>query len=176
MANRRPTIDSIETPLDISVETKAAAAMIEKGFISPLEDEIPKAGSSYVVYEAIVDGKARYYPATTTVPRAGKFYGIRTYEDEGRSRILISHKDYNESFPFSDGPVITPYGLDNGKTCTVTIKLVDVMVDVSAERVIGVFLVVMTPSFAQIDVNAVRLIEKLEVCLLHVIFRLIFYK
>ena len=168
MASRRPGISVVDASpvMDVALETRAATTMIEKGILLPpelLEDAgIPKTGSSYVVYEAIVDGKARYYPATTATPRSGKFYGIRTFEDDDRSRILISHKDYNESFPFSEGAVLTKYGIDTGKTCNITTKLVDVMLDVSTERVIGIYLVIMTPSFAQIDVDAVRLVKELE--------------
>jgi len=168
MASRRPGADAIgaASSMDVSIETRAAATMIEQGIVIPPivsdDDEYPKTGSSFVMYEAIVDGKARYYPATTATPRSGKFYGIRTFEDEDRSRILISHKDYNESFPFSEGAVLTKYGIDTGKTCNITLKLVDVMIDVISEKVIGIYLVIMTPSFAQIDVDAVRLVKELE--------------
>jgi hypothetical protein len=176
MSSRRPKLgDMIVT--EASIEQKAAAKLAESGlaYISPTvtnpslerEKEIsgenePQSGSSYVLYEAMVDGKARYYPAATTTPRAGKFYGIRTVEDNNRSRIFISHKDYNESFPFSEGPILTKYGIGTGKTCNITLKLVDVMIDVNREQILGVYLVVMTPSFAQIDVDAVRLVRELE--------------
>jgi len=170
MASRRPGTDSVGhlSASSVSIESKAAAILIEKGIMTtpPLlqddDEDISTSGSAYVMYEAIVDGKARYYPATTATPRAGKFYGIRTFEDDDRSRILISHKDWNESFPFSDGAVLTKYGIDSGKTCNITTKLVDVMLDVSTEKVIGIYLVIMTPSFAQIDVDAVRLVRELE--------------
>jgi len=166
VASRRPGVETVGlSPMaSVSIETKAAATLIEKGFVAPpLSDEGDEvSGSSHVLYEAIVDGRARYYSATTATPRSGKFYGIRTYEDDDRSRVLISHKDYNESFPFSEGAVLTKYGIDTGKTCNITLKLVDVMIDVGSEKVIGVYLVIMTPSFAQIDVDAVRLVRQLE--------------
>jgi hypothetical protein len=170
MASRRPRADSVGhmSIADVAIETKAAAAAIESGLTAPPPTQVDEdedmsiAGSAYVMYEAIVDGKARYYSATTATPRAGKFYGIRTFEDDDRSRILISHKDWNESFPFSDGAVLTKYGIDTGKTCNITTKLVDVMLDVSTEKIIGIYLVIMTPSFAQIDVDAVRLVKELE--------------
>ena len=168
MASRRPEIGVVGASVvtDVTLESKAAAMAVERGVIIPpiptADGEIPRTGSSYVMYESIVDGKARYYPATTATPRSGKCYGIRTFEDDDRSRILISHKDYNESFPFSEGAVLTKYGIDTGKTCNITTKLVDVMIDVSSEKVIGIYLVIMTPSFAQIDVDAVRLVIQLE--------------
>jgi len=168
MTSRRPGISVVDAlpVMDVALETRAAAVAIEHGVIIPPasleDDEMPRTGSSYVMYEAIVDGKARYYPATTATPRSGKFYGIRTFEDDERSRVLISHKDYNESFPFSEGAVLTKYGIDTGKTCNITMKLVDVMLDVATEKVIGIYLVIMTPSFAQIDVDAVRLVKELE--------------
>jgi hypothetical protein len=170
MASRRPGADILGASgvMDTSIESRAAATLIEKGLLqtTPLTVQealdLPMSGSSYVMYEAIVDGKARYYPATTATPRSGKFYGIRTFEDNERTRVLISHKDYNESFPFSEGAVLTKYGIDTGKTCNITLKLVDVMIDVGSEKVIGVYLVIMTPSFAQIDVDAVRLVRELE--------------
>jgi hypothetical protein len=161
----RPKTRKIELPeqLTIPVEVKAAEALVEAGIVGisvpdVAIDEVDK----YVLYEAKVGGKSRHYPATTATPKKGKFYAIRTFEDDDRSRILISQKDYNESFPFSDGPVLTKYGIDTGKTCNVTLKLVDVMLDVAAERVIGVYMVIMTPSFAQIDVDAMKLIKELE--------------
>lgn len=112
-----------------------------------------------IVYEATIDGKIRRYPTTTITPKKGKFFVMRTYESDGRSRILVSPKDWNESFPFSVGPVLTKYGLADGQTCNITLKLIDVMVDISSEEVIGVYLVVMTPSFAQINVDARKLIK-----------------
>jgi hypothetical protein len=163
----RPKTRKISLPeeLTIPVEAKAAQKLMDTGVVGlsvpPSEDAIEEM-EKYVLYEAKVGGKSRHYPATTATPRKGKFYGIRTIEDDDRSRILISQKDYNESFPFSDGPVLTKYGIDTGKTCNVTLKLVDVMLDVAAERVIGVYLVVMTPSYAQIDVDAIKLVSELE--------------
>ena len=162
----RPRTRKIELPteLTVPVEAKAAQALVDGGMVAlsvPEVSEIEEMGK-YALYEAKVGGKSRHYPATTATPKKGKFYAIRTFEDEERSRILISQKDYNESFPFSDGPVLTKYGIDTGKTCNVTLKLVDVMLDVAAERVIGVYMVIMTPSFAQIDVDAIKLIKELE--------------
>ena len=151
-----------------SPEKIAESRVIESGLVPvvPTPTQIPvlteDTVEGRVLYEAIVDGKSRYYPATTATPRKGKFYGIRTFEDDDRSRILISQKDYNESFPFSDGPVLTKYGIGQGKTCNITLKLVDVILDVTVERVIGVYLVVMTPSFAIVNVDAVKLVRELE--------------
>jgi len=162
----RPKTRKISLPeeLTIPVTVQAAQQMMDSGVVglSVPQGEVTAELDKYVLYEAKVGGKSRHYPATTSTPKKGKFYGIRTFEDEDRSRILISQKDYNESFPFSDGPVLTKYGIDTGKTCNVTLKLVDVMLDVAAERVIGVYFVVMTPSFAQIDVDAIKLMRELE--------------
>lgn len=175
---RRPSIKDIGLPakFDVDIEQAAAAKLMESGLVTVEgvprtvikggeddEEDIAYISSDYVLYESIIDGKSRYFPATTATPKGGKFYGIKTYEDNDRSRILLSHKDFSESFPFSEGPVLTKYGVDMGKTCNVTLKLVDVLLDIATERVIGVYLVIMTPSFAQIDVDAVRLIREVEV-------------
>ena len=146
------------------IAEKAEATIIEKGLPSPVisKEILEKNSVKMVVYEAKIDGKTKYFPATTVIPRYGKYYGIRTFEDDNRTRILMSQKDYNESFPFSDGPVMTKFGLDTGKTCNITIKLVDVLLDVTSERIIGVYFVLMTPSFAKIDVDAIRLVKELE--------------
>jgi hypothetical protein len=112
-----------------------------------------------IVYEAVIDGKAKYYPVTISTPRKGRFFVMRTYESDGGSRILVSPRDWNESFPFSKGPVLTKYGFANGTTCNVTLKLIDVMIDTASEDVVGVYLVIMTPRFAQMDVDAKKLIK-----------------
>jgi len=160
--------DSSVTGKEPSPSKVAEVKVIESGLVpvvstpTVLPTSAEGVSGERMLYEAIVDGKSRYYPATLATPRKGKFYGIRTFEDDDRSRILISQKDYNESFPFSDGPVLTKYGIGQGKTCNITLKLVDVILDVTVERVIGVYLVVMTPSFAVVNVDAVKLVRELE--------------
>lgn len=172
MSSRRPKIGDVLVK-DTTIEQKAEARLLESNLSVMLapptdiekviaDEKRSHVDSSYVLYEAMIDGKAKYYPASTVTPKAGKFFAIRTVEDNNNSRILLSHKDYNESFPFSEGQILTKYGIGNGKTCNITLKLVDVMVDVSREKILGVYLVVMTPSFAQMDVDAVRLIKELE--------------
>lgn len=152
--------------IKVPVETLAEARVLE--VLPPVvipEDVAEEIGIGKfgdwknVVYEATVDGKVRQYPTTTITPKRGKFFVMRTYETNGTSRILISPKDWNESFPFSIGPVLTKYGLSDGQTCNITLKLIDVMLDISSEEIIGVYLVVMTPSFAKIDVDARRLVR-----------------
>lgn len=151
-----------EVPIDTAVKAK----MAEAGVALPVpvgvsEDSIEEERKrlDMVVYEAVIDGKAKQYPVTTITPRKGKFYVIRTYESKGRSRIIVSPKDWNESFPFSKGPVLTKYGITEGHTCNITMKLIDVMIDVVSEEVIGVYLIIMTPNFAQIDVDAKKLLQ-----------------
>lgn len=152
--------------VSVPVETLAEAKVLEVLPPVVVSEEVAKEiqkestlGWENVVYEAIVDGKVRRYPTTTITPKRGKFFVMRTYETNGSSRILVSPQDWNESFPFSIGPVLTKYGLSDGQTCNITLKLIDVMLDVSSEEIIGVYLVVMTPSFAKIDVDARKLLK-----------------
>ena len=166
----RPTKDDKRIPSEVPIETAVAvrrAEIVPKDIETPVElsglpedlQESLREEWENVVYEAMIDGKMRRYPTTTITPKRGRFFVMRTYESDGRSRILVSPKDWNESFPFSVGPVLTKYGLADGQTCNITLKLIDVMVDITSEEVIGVYLVVMTPSFAQIDVDAKKLIK-----------------
>jgi len=168
----RPKID--KDNVDIPIETAAAVRVAEimpaprtmqpvvekteTGLPEQIQESLREKWQN-IVYEANIDGKVRRYPTTTITPRRGKFFVMRTYESDGRSRIIVSPKDWNESFPFSVGPVLTKYGLADGQTCNITLKLIDVMVDITSEEVIGVYLVVMTPSFAQMDVDARKLIK-----------------
>lgn len=141
------------------VEKLAEARLLDSGLTSVLPTEEHR--EELVVYEAVIDGRSRMYAATTSVPIAGKFFVMQTVEDDDRTRILISHRDFNESFPFSEGGVLTKFGMSNGTTCNVTLKLVDVVVDVVSERVIGVYHVLMTPAFAQRGVDVEKLVDKL---------------
>lgn len=156
---KKSDITIIPPEKEPSIEAKAKAAVLESGLTVLSPD---KHRDEVVVYEAVIDGRSRMYAATTSVPIAGKFFVMQTFEDEDRTRILISHRDFNESFPFSEGVVLTKYGPSKGITCNVTLKLVDVVVDVVSERVIGVYHVLMTPTFAQRGVDVEKLVDKLS--------------
>ncbi len=162
MPRPRVNTDNPAVPIETLAEVRAIEAMpptVVPVAVAENEEEESIRQWENVVYEAVIDGKVRRYPTTTITPKRGKFFVMRTYETNGMSRILVSPKDWNESFPFSIGPVLTKYGLADGQTCNITLKLVDVMVDISSEDIIGVYLVIMTPSFAQIDVDARKLVK-----------------
>jgi hypothetical protein len=142
-----------------TISTAVIKAPVLEPVVTEDDEEYQPEKWSNIVYEATIDGKTRRFPTTTITPRRGKFFVMRTYEADGRTRILVSPKDWNESFPFSTGPVLTKYGLTDGNTCNISLKLIDVMIDIASEEFIGVYLVVMTPSFAQIDVDVKKLIR-----------------
>jgi len=147
-------------PIETVALAKAAEA--EKKLLPSTFIEEPKKRSitERVMYEANVEGTVRSYPVAVSTPRAGRFFVMKTYEEDGRSRIIISPKDWNETFTFSEGMVITKYGLAKGSTCNVTLKLIDVLVDVDSERVIGVYIAMMSPNFSRLDVDVHKLLAE----------------
>lgn len=160
----RPKIKQGEDKYDTTIEEEAEKKLVESPLSasvvdSSVKEEVVKELDS-MVYEAVVDGERKRYPVTTGVPTAGRFFVFRTYELDGDSRIIISPRDWDASFGFSEGPILTKYGFGTGNTCNITLKLVDVMIDVATEDIVGVYLLLMSPRFAQITVNPRKITEE----------------
>ena len=108
-----------------------------------------------------VDDLETDYKSEPSLPRIGKFYVIKIREPDNRSRILISHMDFNDSFPLTTRRIMTPLGLANGLACPVVMRFVDVITDPETEEPIGVYHVISTPSMVRTGVDPRRVAESL---------------
>ncbi len=94
-----------------------------------------------------------FYKATATLPRVGKFFVIKIIESNDRSRILISHLDFNDSFPLSTRKVVTKYGIADGLSCPVVMRFIDVITDPETEEPIGIYHVISTPTMVRTGID-----------------------
>jgi hypothetical protein len=101
------------------------------------------------------------YKSEPSLPRIGKFYVIKIREPDNRSRILISHMDFNDSFPLTTRQIMTPLGAANGLACPVVMRFVDVITDPESEEPIGVYHVISTPSMVRTGVDPRQIAKSL---------------
>ena len=102
------------------------------------------------------------YKAEPSLPRLGKFYVIKIREPDNRSRILISHMDFNDSFPLTTRKIITTFGVADGLACPVVMRFVDVITDPETEEPIGVYHVISTPSMVRTGVDPRKIASSLS--------------
>lgn len=96
---------------------------------------------------------AMFYKATASLPRVGKFYVMKIRESSDRHRILISHLDFNDSFPLSTRKVITKYGIADGLSCPVVMRFIDIITDPETEEPIGIYHVISTPTMVRTGID-----------------------
>jgi hypothetical protein len=94
-----------------------------------------------------------YYKATATLPKVGNFYVMKIIESNQRSRILISHLDFNDSFPLSTRKVVTKYGIADGLSCPVVMRFIDIITDPETEEPIGIYHVISTPTMVRTGID-----------------------
>jgi hypothetical protein len=93
------------------------------------------------------------YKSEPSLPKLGKFYVIKLREPDNKSRILISHMDFNDSFPLTTRKIVTTFGFADGLACPIVMRFVDVITDPETEEPIGVYHVISTPSMVRTGVD-----------------------
>ena len=140
-------------------EIRPDIIVTEDGSDGLLPDKLPEdIISSLLVSEDIESD----YKSEPSLPRLGKFYVIKIREPDNRSRILISHMDFNDSFPLTTRKIMTPLGLANGLACPVVMRFVDVITDPETEEPIGVYHVISTHSMVRTGVDPRKIASSLS--------------
>lgn len=125
--------------------------------------EIPE-GTEDIVDKLIKEhGGKRYQGAkgAPSVPRIGRYYVMKIREPGGRSRIVLSHMDFHDSFPLATRRVITKYGIANGLSCPIVMRFLDVVTDPESEEPIGVYQLMTSPSIVRTAIDPRRTAELL---------------
>jgi hypothetical protein len=92
-----------------------------------------------------------------SVPRMGKYFVMKIREPNGRSRIIISHMDFHDSFPLATRRVITKFGIANGLSCPIVMRFLDVVTDPETEEPMGVYQLMTSPSVVRTAIDPRKL-------------------
>jgi len=101
------------------------------------------------------------YKSTAVLPKVGKFYVIKIREPNNRSRILISHLDFNDSFPLASRQVVSKYGITDGLSCPVVMRFIDIITDPETEEPIGIYHVISTPTMVRTGIDPRKMAQAL---------------
>lgn len=103
--------------------------------------------------------KYRTAKGAPSVPRMGKYFVMKIREPDGRSRIILSHMDFHDSFPLATRRVITKFGIANGLSCPIVMRFLDVVTDPESEEPIGVYQLMTSPSTVRTAIDPKKLAE-----------------
>jgi len=92
-----------------------------------------------------------------SVPRMGKYFVMKIREPNGRSRIILSHMDFHDSFPLATRRVITKFGIANGLSCPIVMRFLDVVTDPESEEPVGVYQLMTSPSVVRTAIDPRKL-------------------
>lgn len=123
----------------------------------PKDVVLPDVSGDPIAAISDISKEVKKYKAEYSLPRVGNFYVFKIYESNGRSRILISHMDFNDSFPLSERLVMTPFGPTKGLSCPVVLRFVDIVTDPETEEPIGVYQILSTPSMVKTGVDPLKI-------------------
>lgn len=101
------------------------------------------------------------FKATAVLPKVGKFYVMKINEPENKSRILISHLDFNDSFPLSKRQVVTKYGIIDGLSCPVVMRFIDIITDPETEEPVGIYHIISTPTMVRTGIDPRKMAQAL---------------
>lgn len=129
--------------------------------VSASDMDIPE-GTEDIIDKLIREHGGRKYAVAKgapSVPRMGNYYVIKIREPNGRSRIILSHMDFHDSFPLATRKVITKFGIANGLSCPIVMRFLDVVTDPESEEPIGVYQLMTSPSIVRTAMDPRKLSE-----------------
>ena len=127
--------------------------------------ELPSDEFDSAVADLLTTGEeetpSELFKATSVLPKVGKFYVMKVNEPKNKSRILISHLDFNDSFPLSSRQVVTKYGVIDGLSCPVVMRFIDIITDPETEEPIGIYHVISTPTMVRTGIDPRKMAQAL---------------
>lgn len=130
----------------MSEEVALRAMEIEEDMIR-LEEEL--------VYESDVD-------MSSNIPKIGRFYMFLTTEVSGKSRYWISPLNKSSTFTFKERQVNTRAGIAEGLACPIVCKRVGAAPDYRSGKIVGVYQILNTPTFARAGIKVQELRDALK--------------
>jgi len=98
----------------------------------------------------------------SNIPKIGKWYMFLTTEPNKKSRYLISPMNRSSTFDFRTRQVITKMGIARGRECSVVSKRVGEHEDIRTGKVVGIYQILCTPSFARAGIKVQELRDALK--------------
>jgi hypothetical protein len=157
----RPKGSKNKSKIDKLVKTEISPAELvdERKFDMVLPDIREDAISALLREDAEIETD---YKSEPSLPKIGKFYVMKIREPDNKSRILISHIDFNDSFPLTTRKIITTFGAADGLACPIVMRFVDVITDPESEEPIGIYHVISTPSMVRTGVDPRKIASSLS--------------
>jgi len=157
----RPKGSKNKSNIDKLVKTEISPAELvdERKFDTVLPDIREDAISALLREDAEIETD---YKSEPSLPKIGKFYVMKIREPDNKSRILISHIDFNDSFPLTTRKIITTFGAADGLACPIVMRFVDVITDPESEEPIGIYHVISTPSMVRTGVDPRKIASSLS--------------
>lgn len=157
----RPKGSKNKSNIDKLVKTEISPAELvdERKFDMVLPDIREDAISALLREDAEIETD---YKSEPSLPKIGKFYVMKIREPDNKSRILISHIDFNDSFPLTTRKIITTFGAADGLACPIVMRFVDVITDPESEEPIGIYHVISTPSMVRTGVDPRKIASSLS--------------
>jgi len=153
-AKNKSNIDKL-----VKTEISPAELVDERKFDTVLPDIREDAISALLREDAEIETD---YKSEPSLPKIGKFYVMKIREPDNKSRILISHIDFNDSFPLTTRKIITTFGAADGLACPIVMRFVDVITDPESEEPIGIYHVISTPSMVRTGVDPRKIASSLS--------------
>jgi len=153
-AKNKSNIDKL-----VKTEVSPAELIDERKFDTVLPDIREDAISALLREDAEIETD---YKSEPSLPKIGKFYVMKIREPDNKSRILISHIDFNDSFPLTTRKIITTFGAADGLACPIVMRFVDVITDPESEEPIGIYHVISTPSMVRTGVDPRKIASSLS--------------
>ena len=98
----------------------------------------------------------------SNIPKIGRWYMFLTTEPNGKSRYLISPMNRSSTFDFRIRQVITRMGIAEGHACSIVSKRVGEHEDIRTGKVVGIYQILCTPSFARAGIKVQELRDSLK--------------
>ena len=109
--------------------------------------------------ELVVEGGA---DMSSNIPKIGKWYMFLTNEANKKSRYWISPLNKSSTFVLKKRPVWTSKGEGEGLSCPIVCKRVGAAPDFRTGKVVGVYQILNTPSFARAGIKIQELRDSLQ--------------
>lgn len=98
----------------------------------------------------------------SNIPKFGKWYMFLTTEANRKSRYYISPMNRSSTFDFRIRQVITSVGMAEGRACSIVAKRVGEAPDIRTGKIVGIYQILNTPSFARAGIKVQELRDALK--------------